>query len=100
MDQKKITNIARNYLSLRGNCSFDAQNAISCIEEGGADCKRYVTSFKLCLLDEWCFDEKRELQTCIERNRAKMQRSDLATMCKPFEAKVRQQKIESLCSFF
>ncbi len=90
MDVKKNVRISRNYLALRGTCSFDAQNVIACVEEGGTDkeCRRYVSSFRLCVLDEWCHEEKLKLQTCIDKNRAKMGKGDLKVLCTPMEKQI------------
>ncbi len=40
--------VARNYAKQRGECSFEAQNVVTCEQEGGSkkDCARYVQQFK------------------------------------------------------
>ncbi len=78
-----MNRVARNYAKLRGECAFEAQNVVTCSEEGGKkkECRRYVEQFKRCLLDEWCHDEKRKLEDCIERNRSRMTRDDLVSFC-------------------
>ena len=79
---------AKNYLTIKGECNFEAKTALECEADGGNDCGRYWKSFFQCTTEEFCYSEAIKLRECHDDNKRKYSGQELRKVCAQQDARL------------